>query len=176
MFCDNCNCFLSLLVVVLVCVILLLTAALSYYLLRHSSYTCCLNKASDPAQVNKIHWKFTVPPAKVIQLSVMLSFLHCARCFCRRHSHPQHCTCSLALLRLMFATQSFPKYRYHTPLRSEPISCSRSMLEPKESSRRMRCSEHTWAHPSPQLILERRRFHWVRLLVDRMRVCYNHIT
>jgi hypothetical protein len=140
MFCDNCNCFLSLLVVVLVCVILLLTAALSYYLLRHSSYTCCLNKASDPAQVNKIHWKFTVPPAKVIQLSVILSFLHCARCFCRRHSHPQHCTCSLALLRLMFATQSFPKYRYHTPLRSEPISCSRSMLEPKESSRRMTCS------------------------------------
>ena len=40
----------------------------------------------------------------------------------------------------------------------------------------MRCSEHTWAHPSPQLILERRRFHWVQLLADRMRVCYNHIT
>jgi hypothetical protein len=135
-----------------------------------------MSKASDPAQVNKIHWKFTVPPAKVIQQSVILSFLHCARCFCRRHSHPQHCTCSLALLRLMFATQSFPKYRYHMPLRSEQISCSRSKLEPKESSRRMRCSEQSWAHRSPQLILERRRFHWVQLLVDRMRVCCYHIT
>jgi hypothetical protein len=41
--------------------------------LTYSSYTCCLKKASDPAEINKVNWKFTVPPAKVTHQSEILT-------------------------------------------------------------------------------------------------------